>query len=358
MAAVVAGRGAIAGNGLFACRDIMPGDSILEDKAIVDVPKTETMADLHELLVSSGQYANFDSAEGHSIFCGDPAGRVVEEHRAWAEEVFDDAVGAAEGAERQRSLLAMRFNAHLDPSKTRQVLFPVVSKSNHSCLPNASVSIHEDRSVELVCLRPIAEGEEITISYLCEQQLCMPIDFRQNRFNLVWEFTCSCARCVCRHDDTRCFSCPREGCGGQCALVRDAYFDPAARVACRSCSICGAEPPDELLTSWYSLEDEVGRQVSSLPEGMYSAWCNCEEFVNAHPQHWLGSTWRRHLAAHNHSEAKDADTQEEAEELRAEALQALDAADRYVQTVLGDTLPALRAREELCRPASSASECG
>lgn len=344
MSAAVASHGAIAGNGLFACRGIMPGDSILTDTALVAVLKSESLGELHELLLSSGQYARLEGELGRGIFRGDPEGRQAQEHRVWSEEVLSDAAGPAERSERARSLLAMRFNAHMDASKRRQLLFPVISKSNHSCLANASVCVHEGSSAELICLHPIAEDEEITVSYLSDQQLGMPVEYRQGRLNELWEFTCSCARCACSHDDTRCFACPQESCVGQCSLARDDCLEPAAQVGCRKCSSCGVEPPQELLASWHALENQIGRLVSSLPEGMFSAWAHCEEFASAHPQHWLGSTWRRHLAAHNQAEAKHADTQEEAEGLRAEAIQALDAADRYIEVLLG------AAREEALWP--------
>lgn len=331
VAAVVRSHGAIAGDGLFASCSITPGNRIIEDVALIDVLKTESLGELHELLISSGQYAKFDSAEGREFFSGNPAGRQAREHREWAEEALDD---AAERAERVKSLLAVGFNAYMDPGMTRQLLFPILSKANHSCVANAAVRVHDGISGEIVCLRPISEGEEVTVSYLTNQQLGMPTQYRQSRLSELWEFTCSCARCACKHDDTRCLSCPQDGCGGHCALVREEYLEFAGPVSCTNCGSCGMELSEDFLMRGYTLENEVEQLVNSLPEGLYSAWWGCSQFADAHPQHWLSSIWRRQLAAHNEREAESADTPEEAEELRVEATQVLAAADRYLQVLL------------------------
>jgi len=330
VAAVVGSHGAIAGEGLFANCSIMPGSRIIEDVAIIDVLKTETIGELHELLTASGQYAKFDTAEGRVFFRGNPAGKQAQEYQEWAEEALDN---ADERADCVQSLLAIGFNAYTDPGMARQLLFPILSKANHSCFANAAVRVHSGVSAEIVCLRPISEGDEITVSYLTDHQLGMPAQVRQGHLNELWEFTCSCARCARRHDDTRCLSCPQEGCGGRCTLVKDDHLGFVGLSGCIRCHSCGMQPSEEFLTSSYTLEIKVEQLVNSLPDGLYSAWCVCNEFAEAHPQHWLSSVWWRHLAAHNEQEAESADTLDEAEELRLEATQMLAAADRYIEVL-------------------------
>ncbi|OEH79560.1 uncharacterized protein LOC34623874 [Cyclospora cayetanensis] len=63
---------------------------------------------------------------------------------------------------------------------------------NHSCIPNCSVENIEDASITLRAERPIAEGDELTISYV---PLSLPQKKRQALLD-SYRFTCDCARCV------------------------------------------------------------------------------------------------------------------------------------------------------------------
>ena len=59
-------------------------------------------------------------------------------------------------------------------------LYPIESKANHSCLPNAQASFpHSNHVLRLVALKDIAVGEEICISYLDECLLARSRHSRQ-----------------------------------------------------------------------------------------------------------------------------------------------------------------------------------
>ncbi|KAL6708391.1 hypothetical protein ACN47E_002654 [Coniothyrium glycines] len=74
------------------------------------------------------------------------------------------------------------------------VIFPETSRLNHACNPNAQYVVHNDLLVHIVRVtRPIAEGEEITISYTSPLE---PLDVRQQHLQHGFHFTCTCPRCA------------------------------------------------------------------------------------------------------------------------------------------------------------------
>jgi hypothetical protein len=71
-------------------------------------------------------------------------------------------------------------------------LFPLVSRINHACDPNAFVMFSQSGfSVGIKAYRDIAPGEELSVSYL---HLGMPSEKRQEGLRR-WGFTCSCELC-------------------------------------------------------------------------------------------------------------------------------------------------------------------
>lgn len=73
-------------------------------------------------------------------------------------------------------------------------VFPETSRLNHACAPNAQYYLDPSLLTHIVqATRPIAPGEEITISYTS------PLDHtsqRQQHLQAGFHFTCSCQRCV------------------------------------------------------------------------------------------------------------------------------------------------------------------
>ena len=66
---------------------------------------------------------------------------------------------------------------------------------NHSCDPNALISVGETHAVSFVAARDIAEGEEVCISYVATD---LPHGERQHIFQHKYGFECECP--VCRAD--------------------------------------------------------------------------------------------------------------------------------------------------------------
>lgn len=88
--------------------------------------------------------------------------------------------------------------------------FNALSKLNHSCVPNAvlSLSIYSKYSTvsestesgvavavaSVIALRRISPGEELCVSYV--SQLCVGIESRQQMLQQAFLFACYCPRCV------------------------------------------------------------------------------------------------------------------------------------------------------------------
>ncbi|TPX09823.1 uncharacterized protein E0L32_009014 [Thyridium curvatum] len=74
------------------------------------------------------------------------------------------------------------------------VVFPEIARFNHDCRPNADYWFDPETLTQYIhAVRPIAAGEEITISYMD------PVNTRKNRMHKlhhVWGFKCSCSQCT------------------------------------------------------------------------------------------------------------------------------------------------------------------
>ena len=72
-------------------------------------------------------------------------------------------------------------------------IFAHVSVCNHSCRPNAAVSVG-DAVTTVYSLRAIAPGEEICVSY-ASALLWLPVHARRAQLAKHWGFLCKCPRC-------------------------------------------------------------------------------------------------------------------------------------------------------------------
>jgi hypothetical protein len=83
-------------------------------------------------------------------------------------------------------------------------LFLQCSRFNHSCTSNAAYSWNDDIKEERIfSLFDIAEGEEITVTYLTDKMWSLP---RDQRREAIWEefrFRCECVRCTGALDSGR-----------------------------------------------------------------------------------------------------------------------------------------------------------
>ena len=77
--------------------------------------------------------------------------------------------------------------------KVGSALSVLMGWHNHDCMPSASSTVAADGMVTLTALRDIAEGEEVTISYIDATQ---PVEERRKTLMAHYGFECRCGRCV------------------------------------------------------------------------------------------------------------------------------------------------------------------
>eukprot|EP00913_Durusdinium_trenchii_P020744 g19484.t1 len=96
--------------------------------------------------------------------------------------------------------------------RTSQLLYPTLARVNHSCRPNAVLGdpkpAEQDAKLHsglepvdllkkaLIAIEEIPEGEEITVSYLSEEDLLEPRPQRRQRLMDGFGFECFCSRCL------------------------------------------------------------------------------------------------------------------------------------------------------------------
>jgi len=356
------------GDCLRALRSFEPGEVIMEDPAFVFMPVDGKPAkEAHQWFADSGQQEKVLSTDvGRSLFRGNPGCVNEKEYRRWINKMF---VGESEDAKHAalQVMLLFAFNAYMSSNtpavlSTRHVVYPVISKANHSCACNATVITKDNGVGQVLCVKPIQIDDEITVSYLTDNDLSKPTSWRQRRLRRGWDFLCCCKRCELETDNSRSFVCPCEGCGGRCfglrgevgpltphdtppgspilstrALSEDLVelATPIERSGVLNCESCGLQPSPADVESWGDLEVKVETLMGTLPKGLYSAWAACEEFTVAHPEHWLSGQWRRHIALHTENEANDEEDPSEAAALRSEALAYQEESMRCVERLIG-----------------------
>lgn len=131
----------------------------------------------------------------------------------------------------------------------QSALFAVGSKAAHSCRPNCAFSTKVGSQLRYFALRPLADGEQVTISYLSETHQLNRLE-RRLRLLDTKAFTCSCERCT-GPDAVAAVRCVH--CGGGAAHCGEPGAEGDAALSDWRCSDCGMEQP----TGWILLMNSV-----------------------------------------------------------------------------------------------------
>lgn len=78
---------------------------------------------------------------------------------------------------------------------TRFYIYDILSRYNHSCVPNIRHIIDDDETTYCVAVRPIKKGEQLFINYVID----MPFENDQKRKDYImelWGFKCYCEKCI------------------------------------------------------------------------------------------------------------------------------------------------------------------
>ena len=205
----------IGGRGLFAARPFSPGDVLLTEAAVCWGSPASPAA-----LSSTLPPVALDATLLQMAPC----------------------CGDANAAPHSRALLVaatMKANAWgctvLGGEPGARALFPVLCLCNHSCSSNAAAaqvgSSSSTPHYALTARKPIAAGEEITVSYVPRSWSKAK---RRAGLREGWGFICDCERCAAGFDDTRALRCGAPGCDSGRAFVQDTVAAPAL------CTDCGA----------------------------------------------------------------------------------------------------------------------
>lgn len=146
-------------------------------------------------------------------------------------------------------------------------LYPHSSFFNHSCRPTAQgFAVHGGLApmLEVVAISDLDQGGEVAVSYLSDQELCLPTDQRQA--NLVsYGFVCNCRVCTAEvYDVSEGVVCPT--CGNGVCIYQPATDDtPDGLYTCctprRGGAPCGARhasgPIDAVIVQCFQAAGEA-----------------------------------------------------------------------------------------------------
>jgi len=177
-----------SGVGMVAARNILAGDIIIREKPVIVIPPQ----------IKSSQYTWKEKVQ----YLENVVSCLPEADRSKFFNLHDckkltGSVKSVEGIFRTNNFALGPLTA-----TTAHGVFLLASRINHSCWPSCEVVWREDsEEQEVVAIRDIEEGEELTICYLnIKDRMKTPEERR--KVLLPYGFTCSCRFCV-EEEDTQ-----------------------------------------------------------------------------------------------------------------------------------------------------------
>lgn len=131
----------------------------------------------------------------------------------------------------QRLLSAWRYNSFGHHTEDGLVMYNRISMCAHSCDPSCCWSFGDDDAFVLRARRALGPREELTISYLQDDDLLKSIAVRRQKLN-NWKFTCACERCIEIIDYARGFRC------GKCKTGSCYYTTEGPEEMLTKCKMC------------------------------------------------------------------------------------------------------------------------
>jgi SET domain len=244
------------GRGLFAARDLEPGELIIDEKSfcwevergeaiqVCVLPGTDEAALDAQLLQMAPYELDADAdSEDFSARLKEIPTRKEAIRAAMAcnsfgiRDISADAEGPGEGDE---GFATGRANYGYEG----RALFSVICLTNHSCGPNCRVTQVPSSGLSpslppryrMETRQHIKAGEELTISYI-------PRSWRKAKrtkeISDTWGFPCDCPRCTAPYDDTVVFKCPNPSCIDEASATGQHSIIYLGQEKCKQ---CGAKP--------------------------------------------------------------------------------------------------------------------
>ena len=178
-------------------------------------------------------------------------------------------------------ILAWRYNSFGHHTDTDALcMYDTTSTMAHSCSPSAVWHFGAD---DAFCLRArvsLKPGDEITISYLGDEDLLRSVPERRKRTQ-GWLFACQCDRCLSPIDYSRGFRCPT-------CFIGAVYMHPK-NVPVGPCSCCNTAIPDTTLERYLDLESSYTSRLSQTDQtDLEDITCVLSDARNLlHENHWI-----------------------------------------------------------------------
>lgn len=164
---------------------------------------------------------------------GDDVVRILQSIQACVEELYEGLnlkANPVDPRRLQRLVSAWRYNSFGHHKEDGLVLYNRISMCSHSCDPTCCWSYGEDDAFVLRARVALKEGDELTISYLQDEDLLKSTLVRRAKLQ-NWRFTCACERCNKVIDTGRGFKCRTCKFGVMFATANDCF------TPCNSCGI-------------------------------------------------------------------------------------------------------------------------
>jgi hypothetical protein len=156
-----------------------------------------------------------------------------------------------------RLTLVWRFNSFGHHTDTNALcMYDVTSMMAHSC---GASGVWHFGSGDSFCLRArvaLREGDEITISYLADEDLLKSVPIRRQK-SQGWLFSCDCVRCDLggNVDPSRGFRCPT-------CVIGTVFVSPYNCVS--ACASCATRLSNDVLASYLELEPLYTERVNCI----------------------------------------------------------------------------------------------
>ncbi|PFH34910.1 apical complex lysine methyltransferase [Besnoitia besnoiti] len=182
----------------------------------------------------------------------------------------------------ERMLMVWRYNSFGHHTEQHGlVLYNRISMMAHSCRASACWHYGEDDAFILRARVKLQAGDELTISYIGDDDLFKSTNVRRDKV-YGWLFTCQCIRCSAPVDSARGFRCPLCGTGAMFFKTDDGVTTSSA------CTICQAFPTQETIQEYLEFEQAyVDRLAETDKSDMPDAELVYNQATRVFAQHWV-----------------------------------------------------------------------
>ncbi|KFG31730.1 apical complex lysine methyltransferase [Toxoplasma gondii p89] len=182
----------------------------------------------------------------------------------------------------ERMLMVWRYNSFGHHTEQHGlVLYNRISMMAHSCRATACWHYGEDDAFILRARVKLQAGDELTISYIGDDDLFKSTNVRREKV-YGWLFTCQCVRCAAPVDNARGFRCPLCGTGAMFFKTEDGETTSSA------CTICQAFPTQETIQEYLDFEQAyVDRLAETDKSDVPDAELVYNQATRVFAQHWV-----------------------------------------------------------------------